>query len=199
MTLSPSSPQEGREGRAAREAAADQAERTVVYDPQSYLGFDPQAFYVPPRVSEVRVDERHALQDCAMEYAPSASEATDATLFAEAGQRIGVGPVFGTQTKEHAPPPLGLAELAAIVRAVHPLPVIAIGNAPTALFHLIDLINAGAPRPAAVLGIPVGFIGAQESKEALAATDLEHLVVHGRRGGSAMTAAAINAIASEEE
>ncbi|MFI6099849.1 precorrin-8X methylmutase [Lentzea sp. NPDC051213] len=77
--------------------------------------------------------------------------------------------------------------------------VIAIGNAPTALFHLIDLINAGAPRPAAVLGIPVGFIGAQESKEALAATDLEHLVVRGRRGGSAMTAAAINAIASEEE
>ncbi|MDX8033231.1 precorrin-8X methylmutase [Lentzea sp. BCCO 10_0856] len=77
--------------------------------------------------------------------------------------------------------------------------VIAIGNAPTALFHLIDLIERGAPRPAAVLGIPVGFIGAQESKEALAATDLEHLVVHGRRGGSAMTAAAINAIASEEE
>ncbi|MET8763724.1 precorrin-8X methylmutase [Lentzea sp. NPDC004782] len=77
--------------------------------------------------------------------------------------------------------------------------VIAIGNAPTALFHLIDLIDAGAPRPAAVLGIPVGFIGAAESKEALAATDLEHLVVHGRRGGSAMTAAAINAIASEEE
>lgn len=77
--------------------------------------------------------------------------------------------------------------------------VIAIGNAPTALFHLIDLIEQGAPRPAAVLGIPVGFIGAQESKEALAATDLEHLVVHGRRGGSAMTAAAINAIASEEE
>jgi precorrin-8X/cobalt-precorrin-8 methylmutase len=77
--------------------------------------------------------------------------------------------------------------------------VIAIGNAPTALFHLIDLIAAGAPRPAAILGIPVGFIGAAESKEALAATDLEHLVVHGRRGGSAMTAAAINAIASEEE
>lgn len=77
--------------------------------------------------------------------------------------------------------------------------VIAIGNAPTALFHLIDLIGKGAPRPAAVLGIPVGFIGAAESKEALAATDLEHLVVHGRRGGSAMTAAAINAIASEEE
>lgn len=77
--------------------------------------------------------------------------------------------------------------------------VIAIGNAPTALFHLLDLIAAGAPRPAAVIGIPVGFIGAAESKEALAATDLEHLVVLGRRGGSAMTAAAINAIASEEE
>ena len=77
--------------------------------------------------------------------------------------------------------------------------VIAIGNAPTALFHLLDLIGRGAPRPAAVLGIPVGFIGAAESKEALAATDLEHLVVLGRRGGSAMTAAAINAIASEEE
>ncbi|HUQ58875.1 precorrin-8X methylmutase [Lentzea sp.] len=77
--------------------------------------------------------------------------------------------------------------------------VIAIGNAPTALFHVLDLIAAGAPRPAAILGIPVGFIGAAESKEALAATDLEHLVVHGRRGGSAMTAAAINAIASEEE
>ncbi|USX52240.1 precorrin-8X methylmutase [Lentzea sp. HUAS12] len=77
--------------------------------------------------------------------------------------------------------------------------VIAIGNAPTALFHLLDLIAAGAPKPAAVLGIPVGFIGAAESKEALAATDLEHLVVRGRRGGSAMTAAAINAIASEEE
>ncbi|MEU7477874.1 precorrin-8X methylmutase [Lentzea sp. NPDC042327] len=77
--------------------------------------------------------------------------------------------------------------------------VIAIGNAPTALFHLLDLIAAGAPRPAAVLGIPVGFIGAAESKDALAATDLEHLVVRGRRGGSAMTAAAINAIASEVE
>ena len=77
--------------------------------------------------------------------------------------------------------------------------VIAIGNAPTALFHLLDLLDRGAPRPAAVIGIPVGFIGAAESKEALAATDLEHLVVLGRRGGSAMTAAAINAIASEEE
>ncbi|GAA3884068.1 precorrin-8X methylmutase [Saccharothrix violaceirubra] len=79
--------------------------------------------------------------------------------------------------------------------------VVAIGNAPTALFHLLDLIRAGAPKPAAVLGVPVGFIGAAESKEALADNDLglEYLVVRGRRGGSAMTAAALNAIASEEE
>jgi precorrin-8X/cobalt-precorrin-8 methylmutase len=79
--------------------------------------------------------------------------------------------------------------------------VVAIGNAPTALFHLLDMIADGAPRPAAVLGIPVGFVGAAESKEALAANDLglEYLVVRGRRGGSAITAAAVNAIASEEE
>ncbi|MGY1827914.1 precorrin-8X methylmutase [Blastococcus sp. SYSU DS0541] len=77
--------------------------------------------------------------------------------------------------------------------------VVAIGNAPTALFHLLEMVAAGAPRPAAVLGIPVGFIGAAESKEALAASDLEFLVVRGRRGGSAITAAAVNAIASDVE
>ncbi|WP_327004886.1 precorrin-8X methylmutase [Dactylosporangium sp. NBC_01737] len=77
--------------------------------------------------------------------------------------------------------------------------VVAVGNAPTALFRLLEMIEAGAPRPAAVLGIPVGFIGAAESKAALAASDLPHLVVHGRRGGSAMTAAAVNAIADEKE
>jgi precorrin-8X/cobalt-precorrin-8 methylmutase len=77
--------------------------------------------------------------------------------------------------------------------------VVAIGNAPTALFRLLELVDAGVGRPAAVLGIPVGFIGAAESKAALAASGLEHLVVHGRRGGSAMTVAAVNAIASEEE
>jgi precorrin-8X/cobalt-precorrin-8 methylmutase len=77
--------------------------------------------------------------------------------------------------------------------------VVAIGNAPTALFHLLEMVAAGAPRPAAVLGIPVGFIGAAESKEALAASDLEYLVVRGRRGGSAITAAAVNAIASTAE
>lgn len=78
--------------------------------------------------------------------------------------------------------------------------VVAVGNAPTALFHLLDLIDGGGPRPAAVLGIPVGFIGAAESKAALAARpDLEYLVVHGRRGGSAITAAALNALAHERE
>src|SRR3954465_465242 len=77
--------------------------------------------------------------------------------------------------------------------------VVAIGNAPTALFHLLEMVAPGAPRPAAVIGIPVGFIGAVESKEALAASDLEHLVVRGRRGGSAITAAAVNAVASTVE
>lgn len=77
--------------------------------------------------------------------------------------------------------------------------VVAIGNAPTALFRLLELVEEGGGRPAAVLGIPVGFIGAAESKQALAASGLEHLVVHGRRGGSAMTAAAVNAIANETE
>ena len=77
--------------------------------------------------------------------------------------------------------------------------VVAIGNAPTALFRLLEMVAAGAPRPAAVLGIPVGFIGAAESKEALAASDLAYLIVRGRRGGSAITAAAVNALASEAE
>jgi len=77
--------------------------------------------------------------------------------------------------------------------------VVAIGNAPTALFRLLEMVAAGAPRPAAVLGIPVGFIGAAESKEALAASALDHLIVRGRRGGSAITAAAVNALASEAE
>ena len=79
--------------------------------------------------------------------------------------------------------------------------VVAIGNAPTTLFRLLELLKDGAPRPAAILGIPVGFIGAAESKDALAANELglEYLVVRGRRGGSAITAAAVNAIASEEE
>jgi precorrin-8X/cobalt-precorrin-8 methylmutase len=79
--------------------------------------------------------------------------------------------------------------------------VVAVGNAPTALFHLLELVARGGPRPAAVLGLPVGFIGAAESKAALAANPagLPYLVVHGRRGGSAMAVAAVNAIADERE
>jgi precorrin-8X/cobalt-precorrin-8 methylmutase len=75
--------------------------------------------------------------------------------------------------------------------------VVAIGNAPTALFRLIEMLDARAPRPAAILGIPVGFVGAAESKEALAANkqQIPYLIVRGRMGGSAMTAAAVNALA----
>ena len=75
--------------------------------------------------------------------------------------------------------------------------VVAIGNAPTALFRLIELIDGGAAPPAAILGIPVGFVGAAESKEALAANPhgIPYLIVRGRIGGSAMAAAAVNALA----
>jgi precorrin-8X/cobalt-precorrin-8 methylmutase len=78
--------------------------------------------------------------------------------------------------------------------------LVVIGNAPTALFHLLDQIASGAvERPAAVIGVPVGFIGAAESKDALAQSDLEYLVVRGRRGGSAIACGAVNALASEVE
>jgi precorrin-8X/cobalt-precorrin-8 methylmutase len=83
--------------------------------------------------------------------------------------------------------------------------VVAIGNAPTALFHLMEMLIAGAPRPAAVVGIPVGFIGASESKDALASLHEDHgidvpfVTVRGRRGGSAMASSAVNALAQEEE
>jgi precorrin-8X/cobalt-precorrin-8 methylmutase len=75
--------------------------------------------------------------------------------------------------------------------------VVAIGNAPTALFRLLELIDAGAPKPAAILGIPVGFVGAAESKESLAANPhgIPWLIVRGRMGGSAFAAAAVNALA----
>ncbi|WEY42762.1 precorrin-8X methylmutase [Paraburkholderia sp. SUR17] len=79
--------------------------------------------------------------------------------------------------------------------------VVAIGNAPTALFHLLDMLDAGAPRPALILGFPVGFVGAAESKAMLAADSrgVPYVIVAGRRGGSAMAAAAVNALASEAE
>lgn len=78
--------------------------------------------------------------------------------------------------------------------------LVVIGNAPTALFRLLEMLDAGAPKPAAVIGIPVGFVGAAESKEALAQDGrVPFLVVRGRRGGSAMAAAAVNALAQEKE
>lgn len=75
--------------------------------------------------------------------------------------------------------------------------VVAIGNAPTALFHLLDMMDAGAPKPAAIIGMPVGFVGAAESKDALAENSrgIPFAIVRGRMGGSAMTAAAVNALA----
>jgi precorrin-8X/cobalt-precorrin-8 methylmutase len=77
--------------------------------------------------------------------------------------------------------------------------VVAIGNAPTALFRLLEILAAGAPRPAAIIGMPVGFVGAAESKEALIESGLPGLIVRGRKGGSAMAAAAVNALASDSE
>lgn len=78
--------------------------------------------------------------------------------------------------------------------------VVAIGNAPTALFRLLEMLAAGAPRPAAVIGMPVGFVGAAESKAALAElSPVAWMVIRGRKGGSAMTAAAVNALASDVE
>ena len=79
--------------------------------------------------------------------------------------------------------------------------VIAIGNAPTALFRLLEMLDTGIPKPAVILGFPVGFVGAAESKAALAANthNVPFFTLHGRRGGSAIATAAVNALAKEEE
>jgi precorrin-8X/cobalt-precorrin-8 methylmutase len=77
--------------------------------------------------------------------------------------------------------------------------IVAIGNAPTALFHLLELIDRGFAVPALILGFPVGFVGAIESKVALSKSGLPFITVHGRRGGSAIAAAAVNALAMEAE
>ena len=78
--------------------------------------------------------------------------------------------------------------------------VVVIGNAPTALFRLLEMLDAGAPKPAAIIGMPVGFVGAAESKDALAADGrVPFAIVRGRKGGSAMAAATVNALASEAE
>jgi len=79
--------------------------------------------------------------------------------------------------------------------------VVAIGNAPTALFRLLEMLDAGAPKPALILGFPVGFVGAAESKAELAANSrgVPFITLHGRRGGSAMATAAVNALAKKDE
>jgi precorrin-8X/cobalt-precorrin-8 methylmutase len=78
--------------------------------------------------------------------------------------------------------------------------LVAIGNAPTALFRLLEMLAEGAPRPAAIIGMPVGFVGAAESKAALAElAPVPWMIITGRKGGSAMTAAAVNALASDVE
>lgn len=79
--------------------------------------------------------------------------------------------------------------------------IVAIGNAPTALFRLLEMLDEGAPRPALILGLPVGFVGAVESKVELATKSrgVPFITLHGRRGGSAMAAAAVNALAQEAE
>ncbi|WP_271897160.1 precorrin-8X methylmutase [Candidatus Phyllobacterium onerii] len=99
---------------------------------------------------------------------------------------------------------MGNTRSAAALELWHPYlagAVVAFGNAPTALFRLLEMIDEGAAKPALILGFPVGFVGAMESKAALAedSRGIPYVVVHGRRGGSAMAAAAINALASEKE
>jgi precorrin-8X/cobalt-precorrin-8 methylmutase len=114
-------------------------------------------------------------------------------------------PVVCTLSDEsvaHLAAELGTTRSAAAVelwRDQLPGAVVVVGNAPTALFHVLDMCEAEGISPAAVIGVPVGFIGAAESKAALAATRHPFLVVHGRRGGSAIAAAAVNALASEAE
>ncbi|WDZ93304.1 precorrin-8X methylmutase [Nocardiopsis sp. HUAS JQ3] len=102
----------------------------------------------------------------------------------------------------------GTTRTAAAVSLWEPLldgAVVAVGNAPTALFHLLEMLIDGAPRPAAIVGCPVGFIGAAESKQALTelcdrhGVDVPYVTARGRRGGSAMTSSALNALAKEEE
>ena len=99
---------------------------------------------------------------------------------------------------------LGNTRSAAAMELWHPHlagAIVAIGNAPTALFRLLEMLDEGCPKPALILGFPVGFVGAAESKAELAAESrgVPFITLQGRRGGSAMAAAAVNALAKEEE
>ncbi|MEX3547837.1 MAG: precorrin-8X methylmutase [Burkholderia sp.] len=134
----------------------------------------------------------------------------DARMVAEGIARArlpGVNPVRCTLGEAEVPvlaERLGNTRSAAALELWYPWlagSVVVIGNAPTALFHLLDMLDAGAPKPALILGFPVGFIGAAESKAALAADSrgVPYVMVNGRRGGSAMAAAAVNALATEVE
>jgi precorrin-8X/cobalt-precorrin-8 methylmutase len=170
----------------------------------------------------VRMIHACGMVDLADDVAASPTFATDAVAALQAGGAIlcdtqmvasgvtrarlpAANPVVCTLPEPQVPAlaaELGTTRTAAAVelwREHLPGSVVVIGNAPTALFHLLDLIADGGPAPAAIVGVPVGFIGAAESKAALAESELEHLVVRGRRGGSAIAAAAVNAIASPAE
>lgn len=110
--------------------------------------------------------------------------------------------VIGAEETASTAQRLGTTRSAAAVELWQPHlagSVVAIGNAPTALFHLLDLIEAGGPRPAAIFAFPVGFVGAAESKQALieAGLGIPYLTLRGRRGGSAIAAAAINGLADQ--
>ncbi|WP_407314827.1 precorrin-8X methylmutase [Pseudomonas sp. nanlin1] len=134
----------------------------------------------------------------------------DARMVAEGITRarlLGDNPVICTLKDERVP---GLAKALGNTRSAAALElwrphlegsVVVIGNAPTALFYLLEMIDAGAPKPALILGFPVGFVGAAESKAMLAADSrgVPFVIVQGRRGGSAMAAAAVNALATEVE
>jgi precorrin-8X/cobalt-precorrin-8 methylmutase len=171
---------------------------------------------LPPDVAEIAIRIVHA---CGMpdivadlRYSADVVEAAKAALTAGAPILADCEMVAAGITGDHrvlctlnAPETAGLAaefgttRSAAAVELWRPhldRAVVAIGNAPTALFHLLDLVRDGGPRPAAILALPVGFVGAAESKQALAddPQGVPFLTLLGRRGGSAMTAAAINAV-----
>jgi precorrin-8X/cobalt-precorrin-8 methylmutase len=141
---------------------------------------------------------RQALQD-------GAPVLVDATMVAAGIRREGLPAANPIVCTLNDPATRGLAEARGTTRSAAAVDlwhrhvagaVVAIGNAPTALFRLLELLDAGAPRPALVLGFPVGFVGAAEAKQALIdhPSRLPHIALKGRRGGSAMAAAAVNAL-----
>jgi precorrin-8X/cobalt-precorrin-8 methylmutase len=143
--------------------------------------------------------------------APILCDARMVAMGITAGRLPAANPVHCFLTDERVPDlarSWSTTRTAAAVSLWEPLlegAVVAIGNAPTALFHLLEMLVEGAPRPAAIVGCPVGFIGAAESKDALASFAADHgidipfVTVRGRRGGSAMASSAVNALAQEEE